>query len=528
MTPLTAEQTVDRAKAVLQSGAAAGLPELLKLIETLSTDIYKVNLDELSELIEKDTTVLAKVITVANTLSHNPGISPVATITQAIHHVGFHRIRTLAVSLMLIENTGAARNPPEQREAAAQALCAGLFAQSIAEQLGTIEPEVAFAAGTLRHFGDITLPAVSIDHTRAALKRQKTMPRDIAFRGMFGLTPIELSRRLLAAARLPEEVSRALRDCEPRSLGGTASVFETRLLAASDLGSRLALHALDPAINSEAFFIRGRQTARLFNRLVPSGADFVEPALIKSGERMQNFLNCSGVTSLPTQSLRRLRMHACHLSGEEEAPTVDGAAAPPPTENAPPAVETATSAEAVPPALPPAPEAWDEALEKSDAFANRSVVPVDPPPSVTLALARDAAQAEECWLFQRPEGGEGFSLTISTGPTPVNTPTAPNIRPDERSVFGVCIAKNEVVVLHNAGDKSIARYLPAWWQQAHRAPLAFALVPIRSGNGVAGIALVGWHNPRRVTLTGGQVGLVQQICADVILRSRSGATGLAA
>jgi HD-like signal output (HDOD) protein len=57
-----------------------------------------VNLDELSELIEKDTTILAKVITVANTVAHNPGIAPVATISQAIHQIGFHRIRSLALS----------------------------------------------------------------------------------------------------------------------------------------------------------------------------------------------------------------------------------------------------------------------------------------------------------------------------------------------------------------------------------------------------------------------------------------------
>ena len=66
MTPLSAQQTVDRAKAALQSGAAAGLPELLSVLESLSTDYLKVNLDELSVLIEKDGAVLAKVL--ANTL----------------------------------------------------------------------------------------------------------------------------------------------------------------------------------------------------------------------------------------------------------------------------------------------------------------------------------------------------------------------------------------------------------------------------------------------------------------------------
>ena len=41
--PLTATQTIDRARAALKSGRGAGLPELLKLIETLTTNL-KVNL----------------------------------------------------------------------------------------------------------------------------------------------------------------------------------------------------------------------------------------------------------------------------------------------------------------------------------------------------------------------------------------------------------------------------------------------------------------------------------------------------
>ena len=552
MTPLTAQQTVDRAHAVMRTGAAAGLPELLALIETLSTDIFKVNLDELAELIEKDTTVLAKVITVANTLAHNPGIAPVATITQAIHHVGFHRIRSLAVSLMLIENTGGPRNPPEQREAAAHALTSGLFAESCAAQLGTIEPDVAFAAATLRHFGSILLPAVSLDHVRAARERLKTKPADIAYRGVFGLTPIELSRRLLASARLPEEVARALRECEPTGLGGTATQFDTRLLAVADFGSRLARHALEPGLPSEIFASRARQAARDFDRLLPQACDLIEPAVLQTGERLQAFLRVSGVGSLPTQGLVRLRQHVRHFAASRAAaqaaaaqPPAPAVAAAPTSPSAPPATPPLPDAVSAPPApaaapaaeTPPAPatvprapvradtslpalsttlQAWDEVLADADAFDSQPVAAAAPTLATTLALVRDAVQAEECWLFQQLPGGTSLSLTGGTGTAWHRAQTSAAIRSTERSVFGVCLARAEVVVLHDTADRVLQPYLPDWWRALDGPPCAFALVPLRTGETVAALALIGWRAARRVAITPSQVNLVQQLCAPVL------------
>lgn len=584
MTPLTAQQTVDRAHAVLRTGAAAGLPELLALIETLSTDIFKVNLDELAELIEKDTTVLAKVITVANTLAHNPGIAPVATITQAIHHVGFQRIRSLAVSLMLIENTGGPRNPPEQRDAAAHALASGLFAESCAAQLGTVEPDVAFAAATLRNFGNILLPAVSLEHTRAALDRLKSKPADIAFRGMFGLTPVDLSRRILASARLPDEVARALRECDPSGLGGTATQFDTRLLAVADFGSRLARHALDPGISSEIFASRSRQVARLFDRLLPHACDLIEPAVLQTGERLQAFLRATGVGSLPTRGLVRLRQHVHHFADRRAAAQSAAALPPelpadtaPPQPVAPPPADPATAsaasdapaaataptpaaasrspeevaASAVPgvpsapsgpsvPATPasaasprPAPDlsatlqAWDEVLAGAASFGSQPVAAAVPTLATTLALARDAVHAEECWLFQQLPGGTSLSLTVGTGTAWHRAQASAAIRPTDRSVFGVCLARAEVVVLHDTADPVITPYLPEWWLSLDRPPRAFALVPLRVRDAVVGLALIGWFTPRRVAITASEVNLVQQLCCPA-LETRAPSATLAA
>ncbi len=457
MTPLSAQQTVDRAKAALQSGAAAGLPELLSVLESLSTDYLKVNLDELSVLIEKDGAVLAKVLAAANTLAHNPTIAPVATITQANHLVGFQRIRSLTVSLMLLESTGGPRNPPEQREAAAAALCAGLFAQSCAEQLGTVDPDIAFAAATLRHFGYILFPAISIEHTREVTERLKTKPHDVAYRGMFGLTPIELSRRVLAAARLPEEVAATLREFDPERPGGVISKIETRLTAVAELGSRLAKHALTPCEVSETFLGQARLTARKFDRLLPDACEMVEPALLKTDESLQNFLSTTGGT-VPTPNLARIREHVTGVTASVEAADL----------------------------------------------------------SSVLTLARDALQAEECWLFERLDGGASLSLVGGTGKIWLEAQPYAALRPEDRNVFGVALSRQEVVVLHDTKDAAISRYLPSWWAVAEAMPRAFALVPIRTGKGLVGLCLIGWRNARKVSVSSPQVSLVQQICAQAI------------
>jgi hypothetical protein len=59
-------------------------------------------------------------------------------------------------------------------------------------------------------------------------------------------------------------------------------------------------------------------------------------------------------------------------------------------------------------------------------------------------------------------------------------------------------------------------YLPDWWRALDGPPCAFALVPLRTGETVAALALIGWRAARRVAITPSQVNLVQQLCAPVL------------
>ena len=507
--PLTAQQTRDRARAIMQSGRGAALPELLKIIETLSLNICEVTISELAELIEKDAVVLAKIIAVANTLAHNPGISALTTLSQAIHQLGYNRIRTIAVSLMLLDHEGDA-NPPEQREAAAQALCAGLLAQSTAEALGTHDPEFVFACAALRNLGRIILASVSPEHCREAIRRAVVVGEPAGYRSQFGLSPLELTRHLLAEARLPPDVLDTLRESEPESLASVSTTYDARLFGIIDYSSRLASLSLDARHGPDGFVKEMRRLSQRFEQLVPGASDIAKPALQRTDERLRSFTRCAGVRGLPTHSLSRIDWRLRQLSPHEVAP------------EAPPDTTVVTSRSRAPsadlprdePAAPTAaPLPWSPTASEPAPFGSPGLdhhAPVDLLLNA-LTLARSAVNAQEVWIFAPTSGEAGFSFLRGIGPSWPGLPRRVRLETKERSVFGVCLQRREVVIIHDTSDKALAPYLPDWFRRANGAPSAFALIPVGTADTPSALLLIGWGTPRRVALTASQLALIHQI-----------------
>ncbi|MCX6954114.1 MAG: HDOD domain-containing protein [Verrucomicrobia bacterium] len=517
--PFTAQQTLDRARTVMQSGRGAALPELLKIIESLSLNICEVTIPELAELIEKDAVVLARIISVANTLAHNPGIAPLTTLSQAIHQLGYNRIRTIAVSLMLLDTAGES-NPPEQREAAAHALCAGLIAQGTAEWLGTHDPEFAFACTTLRNFGRIIFAAISPLHCRAAARRTPVIGEAAAYRALFGVTPIEFTRALLSATHLPAEVLQTLRECEPETLEHLSTTHDARMFGIVEFGTRLANIALGTHQGPDGFVSEMRALAQRFDALVPGAPDIAKPALQRTDERLRNFTRSNGSRSLPPKSLARIALRLRQLSPSEVAPTAhDGTAAAdapaaPSHETAPPTAP-ARPRTALPPVAAETPPPWDASLAESEAFESR-VFDAPPDPVLNaLKLARVELSAQECWIFRPAPDGTGLSFSCGLGHAFTQLPAGASVVATERSVFGICLQRQEIVLIHDTSDAALVPYLPLWFRKTPGAPQAFSLIPLRAPDGALALLLVGWGTPRRIAISPAQITLVRHLLSAV-------------
>ena len=138
-----AARTIEQITSGMNSGQAPCLPELVQLIQTLSAKAIDVSVTELAELVQKDVSVMTKVLTAANTLGYNPGGVPIGTVTQAIQVIGFDHIRTLAMSLMLMRHADDSQSAEEKRQATMLALSSGLVAQSLSQTHGIAAPEEA-------------------------------------------------------------------------------------------------------------------------------------------------------------------------------------------------------------------------------------------------------------------------------------------------------------------------------------------------------------------------------------------------
>jgi hypothetical protein len=171
-----------------------------------------------------------------------------------------------------------------------------------------------------------------------------------------------------------------------------------------------------------------------------------------------------------------------------------------------------TPAAAPPPAAP-----WDAALHDSPSFAAQTIE--DAPAnalSSALAVARDALGAKEGWWLRAPAGATALSIIDGVGATWTRFQSRAAIHATERSVFGVCLTRREVVLVHDTADATVRNYLPAWWRETGGGPRAFVLIPISVGNTARGLVLAGWTEARRVKLTPGQVALVYQIFAPLV------------
>jgi len=504
---LTARQTTDLAASALASGRGAGLPELLELVQTLASKMEEISLTEISDLIEQDPVVSARLVNMANLIALNPGMTTLTSVKHAIHQIGFHRVRSLAISLMLLKSTGTKQNPPEQRQAAARALCSGLLAQACARQVSAVDPEMVFACTTLRQLGRILLPVVSLEHYKAAEAIARTEPEDQAFRDYFGITPLELSRALLKGYALPKEVRQALEDGTENS----ASAHGVRLVGLAEYGSQLTHIVMDVDTDEATYLRTTAELATRFESVVPDLGEMLESTLTFAAERLSQFMQTPGASAFPEMMLRRIRTRLPKPAVETEAKVSRP-------------LETAPQASAVParPSIPlvsatpfpvPAPKAKpappSPPLEPPSVFTEHVTLVPEPVPTASAAEpwldvlrpVRDGFGATDCVVFLRTARDGPFVLTEGLGPFAAHHLDLASVHPAERTVFSIALARRETVVIHDSRTPTLKPHLPTWFQNDSHTPGAFFLTPLVVRNHIAGLMLVGWAQPRRIELT---------------------------
>ncbi|MFO1452277.1 MAG: HDOD domain-containing protein [Opitutaceae bacterium] len=503
-----AKRTLDRAQAGLQSGTGASLPELVRLIHTLSKNALEVSVPELVESIERDSSILAKVISLANKLGYNPTATPIASLDQAIHLIGFDRVRTLAMSLLLLEQSQRQQSSEEQREVAARALCAGLVAQQAALEMGTLDADQAFVCASLRNFGTIVMAMIMVEDYRKVLRFAVGRTLAEAERHIFGMTSLELARSLLKGTKMPETVMGCLVPFEPSACSPSQQSPATRMLGLTEFAQRFSELSFDGTVSSVEFEARSIRLVEQFKAYVPASETLIEDALSFADERLSQFIRGLQREGASTAVGQRLRQR---LGGVDPAMSVN-AHVRRPAEQLPPAVDIGVSAadsgsadgSVVDPTA-----TWTDGIERLRAHATDRKRPLSEILGLALDIVTQGFGAQASALFAAELPGEPYRVTDQRGDLfRALRPGA--IKGSDRTVFGICLSRRENVLIHDANDAKIRPYLPDWLQ-GRGAPPSFVLLPLFHERAVQGLIVCSWRERRKIIITPEHVALIRTL-----------------
>lgn len=489
--------TIERAKDALRSGRAVGLPELLRLIQSMSSDPQGVDVAVLAGIIQKDAVILAKVLSTAQTLAYNVSGAHVTSLPQAIHMVGYGRIRTLTMSLLIAEAGGAHPNSEEHRQASAAAVCSGFLAEAIAQHFRLCDREEAFIGACLRNLGHIVMAAFMVEDYRRAKAAAASLPADPdeGWRQVFGLTPLELGRAILEREKAPDEVLRCLGDVPGETAAAEAIADMDPLLVTCGFSSRVAELGLIAGVDSESCARQMQAVAHQYRAAIPEVETRLAGALTMAGENLRDFVRGHRISSLPEASVSQFSRRAAvfsRLASERSHPVQ-------------PAPEEAPAA-AAPPRAAPAPVAkagdahrWRAARSSFENLANAAVSSPARVIGHAVELLREGFAARDVLVFCGHGVHEDVLLTGGTGELFLNLPVDVAANATDRTVMGVCLKYRENVLVRDSADPKLSQHLPAWIR-VPGAPRAFALFPLVGASRLAGFVLVGWPESRELSL----------------------------
>ncbi|WP_250658335.1 HDOD domain-containing protein [Alkalimarinus coralli] len=126
---------------------------LAELNELTSSDETSAN--QLAEVILKDASLTTQVLKVANTVHFNPTGSPVTTVSRSILTVGFNTIKSICITIKVLESILQGQPSTRLFELMADSIHAAIQARNICTKMSADGKEEVFVATLLLHLAEM-------------------------------------------------------------------------------------------------------------------------------------------------------------------------------------------------------------------------------------------------------------------------------------------------------------------------------------------------------------------------------------
>jgi hypothetical protein len=509
---------MERLRAALSGENTPSVTRIIDIIRQMSDKADVLSTQDLAEAIGHDLTTMVKVMKAANCLQFNPSALEVSTMARAVSVIGFNKIQNLALSLMLLEGAENRVHSAEAREVSGRALCSALLAEEVTRQLGLADPEEAFVVTALRSYGRLLLSTFLTEDYRQALQLSEQVPPERAFRLTFGLTPLEVSQRLLADTNLSGLRPGLFQPLSPALLRSKNPAPEEALLVSVDLAVAFTALISRPEISSADYERLTDELLDKYSAVVDLDRDALKGILETVRTRLDNFGRAQGIEVFGSHLMQRIK---CIGEGTRFAAATPAASAA----SARPAVAAVSERDVAPARGPlaaalrkirglltPAPVARPAptvppAGPAGPAAPAAPAPPAPPAPPVnahevftTAATAfGKAMRLEACVVFVPGADGLRYAAWAGDGPLFRQIENQPLIDPTRRDVFTVCLTKGDDVLIQDPLETRIAPFVPAWFQGALQGG-PFLLLPIKDGAGVVAVICGVGARGRRIEL----------------------------
>lgn len=135
----------------------SGMPVFAHTARDISdvSDSRESNAAELARVVLQDAAMTARLLRIANSPVFNPMGKPISTVSRAVVLLGFQEVRSICLSIAVVESMLKGRQKQRVAEEMARCFHAAVQARSFARKRKDPSPEEVFIATLLSHLGDM-------------------------------------------------------------------------------------------------------------------------------------------------------------------------------------------------------------------------------------------------------------------------------------------------------------------------------------------------------------------------------------
>lgn len=260
-----AKLTLGRISAGMESRLVPMVGQILRIIRDISGNSDRMSVGDLVEFINGEPTMMGRIVTIASSVGYNSSGVEISSIHHAISLIGFDRVRTLAISILLLESAHSEYTANENRELAGMSLIGGLVAAEMCRRGVAADAELAFICGALRDYGRMLAATFMPQEYTLATTPPLRHGADESFRSVFGLASLELGRQIMTQLLLPKTVLNTMVNFSPQDRRFCSTTALGSLTGAADFGLRFAELLRAPDLDHFNYERRMEQLSREYD-----------------------------------------------------------------------------------------------------------------------------------------------------------------------------------------------------------------------------------------------------------------------